>query len=742
MHHYFEALTNTSGDSLIGYYGRVINPATLAVVTLAADDNGTPISTVSGHANLAKTDEYGNLSFYVAAGTYHLDIYAPDAVTFRYRVENVGMESVEGPPGPQGDKGDPGAAGNVAASLAQLKAAAIGNVTMLYDAATFTWTAGNYTGLADDINVVASNGTPISSGAWVRQAASKIQYAATGETVSKALDRFTLRTKGQSGVTQPVIVVDQHFALMRGIGRQAGDPGNSPGAMNSTTVVSATAETMTLTSATNFFTGQVIVYGTGSPARYYTNVIHALAGNVATMGLPWQNGFIPTGGDVVANYWRDAAHPTQYGQYALVDYLLEHAGFQKRTVFKRIGGAGWTAYGSGIVLSELTTAALNNPGGADVGTRALKVRQTGSGGIDTGAISEPFTGPAGTYEVDFLWNPGFRDGPFKMNVDVLVQEILPTGETYVIGSKTYIAFDAIQSDTFQFSKRQGSTIRIVQQSNVNGPFEWYQGRLVIRRVEGANISFNQGTHVLLGDSYFAGGDYYTRLVQRCPNATIINKGFSGDTTAAMLARFFTDVAPFSPDYVHLTGGTNDLYKTIPAQVTAADYQTNMSQLVNNCRSIGAQPIVFTPSVGVDTIVSPTAPTVEFGKSRLYAYADVSDSVEETWQRTDASGTKTVVGINAEAIWTSPKTTRRGARLKIFKSDGLDLTNTEFRIGYSNTVYANAALDDMIVLTSGAEYTEVSVPKTSTTPQYLQVWMVVSTAVTRTLGFTGQFVWME
>jgi hypothetical protein len=180
MHHYFEALTNTSGESLIGYFARVIDPTTQATVTLASDESGTPIATVSGVADMAKTDDYGNIDFYVEPGIYHLDIYATDSTTFRFRVPNVGMQSVQGEQGPQGEKGDPGPAGNVADTLASLKASAIANGTMIYDQATFTWTAGDYTALADDVNYVASNDVAIDEGAWVRQSAAKVQFVQTG----------------------------------------------------------------------------------------------------------------------------------------------------------------------------------------------------------------------------------------------------------------------------------------------------------------------------------------------------------------------------------------------------------------------------------------------------------------------------------------------------------------------------------------------------------------------------------
>lgn len=108
MHHYFESITNKSGDVLVGYFARVIDPATQNTVTLAADNNGTPIVTVSGVENMAKSDENGNLSLYVEPGTYNLEIYAPNATSFILRVPNVAMNSGVGPQGEPGPEGPPG----------------------------------------------------------------------------------------------------------------------------------------------------------------------------------------------------------------------------------------------------------------------------------------------------------------------------------------------------------------------------------------------------------------------------------------------------------------------------------------------------------------------------------------------------------------------------------------------------------------------------------------------------------
>jgi len=159
MHHYFEAITNTAGQSLIGYFVRVIDPATQAVVTLASDNNGTPIQVVSGVANMAKTDEFGNVSLYVAPGTYNVEIYGPDATSFLFRVPNVAMNSSKGDPGDPGPAGPAGTINAFATLAALLTSDGSKKAAQLVPQAGETAPAGNF-------NYI--------NGAWVRQAADGI----------------------------------------------------------------------------------------------------------------------------------------------------------------------------------------------------------------------------------------------------------------------------------------------------------------------------------------------------------------------------------------------------------------------------------------------------------------------------------------------------------------------------------------------------------------------------------------
>lgn len=91
MFHYVNAITNTKGDALVGYYVKAIDKTTGSVVPIYADESSTPIISVSGVANAAQVDGDGNASFYTASGEYHLNIYAADGTTFVKQIPNIPM---------------------------------------------------------------------------------------------------------------------------------------------------------------------------------------------------------------------------------------------------------------------------------------------------------------------------------------------------------------------------------------------------------------------------------------------------------------------------------------------------------------------------------------------------------------------------------------------------------------------------------------------------------------------------
>lgn len=71
-------------------------------------------------------------------------------------------------------QGPAGSSNNSVATLAELKASLVSNLTALYDNAVFTFTLGDYSAQIDDLNFVESDDVPATTGAWVRQDATSL----------------------------------------------------------------------------------------------------------------------------------------------------------------------------------------------------------------------------------------------------------------------------------------------------------------------------------------------------------------------------------------------------------------------------------------------------------------------------------------------------------------------------------------------------------------------------------------
>lgn len=68
-----------------------------------------------------------------------------------------------------------------------------------------------------------------------------------------------------------------------------------------------------------------------------------------------------------------------------------------------------------------------------------------------------------------------------------------------------------------------------------------------------------------------------------------NSGIGGNKTSDMIARFDTDVTPYSPTIVTLQAGTNDF----TFGVTNATFRANIATLVGKIQAIGAKPVLLT-----------------------------------------------------------------------------------------------------------------------------------------------------
>jgi lysophospholipase L1-like esterase len=117
----------------------------------------------------------------------------------------------------------------------------------------------------------------------------------------------------------------------------------------------------------------------------------------------------------------------------------------------------------------------------------------------------------------------------------------------------------------------------------------------------AGVKTRGNRFVFLGDSLTLGGDVvssgnrnsswpnYAALITKQQIFYVRNAGVTGNTSAQMLARFDTDVTPYTPTVVTLLAGRND----IGGAVSLATFQANMQAIVAKIRAIGASPVLCT-----------------------------------------------------------------------------------------------------------------------------------------------------
>lgn len=86
-----------------------------------------------------------------------------------------------------------------------------------------------------------------------------------------------------------------------------------------------------------------------------------------------------------------------------------------------------------------------------------------------------------------------------------------------------------------------------------------------------------------------------------PQATVRTAGVCGEVTGDMMLRFGRDVLAFSPDYVVILGGTNDLgWHVAPAEIVS-----HLVRMYEQAIGAGIQPVVMTiPSIRME--VDPAA----------------------------------------------------------------------------------------------------------------------------------------
>lgn len=163
------------------------------------------------------------------------DIYLAEDQVYRVRIVDrnglaLGTDIDPYYPG-QALKGETGPANSTYPDLAALKAADPTNLSFILTTTTgpitYAYVAGNFSGAADEVNVVKLNGTPLSTGALVRQSSRSLTYQQDGagsvprSAQAKASDFINALDKGvlADGVTDDRVAMQAAIDLASSVGR-------------------------------------------------------------------------------------------------------------------------------------------------------------------------------------------------------------------------------------------------------------------------------------------------------------------------------------------------------------------------------------------------------------------------------------------------------------------------------------------------------------------------------------------
>lgn len=378
-------------------------------------------------------------------------------------------------------------------------------------------------------------------------------------------------------------LAEMHFGVLRGTGwnstvPEAGGLLSRPNQSNR----AAGEYALTLTTAGSFYANMLITY-LGNDGQYYSNVIKSISGSTLNLAAPLE--VAVDAGNHVGNFYNDQAHPNQNGYYAIADYILRTRDFARQAAWVWAGPQSGRYYKlSTPTISSLTALNYANPGSTTIG--ALKAVTSAT---LQGIVTPDITLPSGVYEAVFTITPNTEAG--SADTDTTRCEVLESGAT--IGFQD----SSVRHPTelrVRFSTLSDSKVALRVRS-VSSGIGFAVSSMRIERIIGRLPVLDRQKIVCLGDSWFGQNHLFDRLVARLPNATIVNAGVGGNTTAQMVARYAGDVADENPDIVIVVGGTNDYY----GAVTASAHWANISSLKRLGANANAETIIVSSSVGTD-----------------------------------------------------------------------------------------------------------------------------------------------
>lgn len=398
-------------------------------------------------------------------------------------------------------------------------------------------------------------------------------------------------------------VIDMHYGILNGVGWGPNEVAGVLGTSTTTTAVNRGGLEIPVIDATVFKVDQLICF-VGKDGQYYPGVVKSLSSTSIFLKVSCPVD-LDIGAPVYA-FYRNDAHASEYGNYAIIDGSLRQLTHNELHVATQ-SPSTWVGSAGGTVTQDQTFT-YNNPGAVVSGHYGALVSCPGLG---AGASSPPLSLRGGVYAVQVPLNVGQRVGGYSGGIVIDVVETTAAGQTFVVGTQTTFGHDGIRLFKCIFSVQPGSTVHLNARTANSGGAYFCLGQVRYFRITDKIKNLDSGRHVLFGDSWVANDWVLSRLAIGLPNAEIIRKGVPGDFMTGLVARFWTDVAPLKPDFVWVMCGTNDYYS-----YTAARFAAELSTIKRNIMMIGAQAIFWNASVG--SAYYPVPPFERLTNSRSFA----------------------------------------------------------------------------------------------------------------------------
>lgn len=381
-------------------------------------------------------------------------------------------------------------------------------------------------------------------------------------------------------------VIRSHFGAQKGQWYVANE-GTGIRSYTLSSAAAAGAKTINLSSTTGLLATQLICY-LGTDGEYYSAQVDTVSAGSINVLAGLDQG-IAAGVNLWA-FYNNFSHPNLYGYRTLADFALRslrNDGLNEQ----KVAASFRNLYARRADLVDAVgtaTFATNTSSNAVIpGSPIMNTLQVNCAASGDGFKTKPFKLSGKSYKYKIMMNAGSTGS-------IIITVVTKTGLT--IASKTFASggsYVQFVEDTFKSRFNEEVQVQIIQ----TGTVSFMQvGYIDIIELGEYKDNLNDGTHVLLGDSWFYDEGIFQRLNERLPNSVIINSGIGGNRVEDLINRFDTAVVPYKPDYVWIMCGTNDYFGSVAYYTFAAQ----MDILLAKIADIGAKAICFEPSVGVKT----------------------------------------------------------------------------------------------------------------------------------------------